>query len=276
MVRASPRAVGRRSSRAHDVVSAMSRSAPGASTPGASPLTVMEASSSPSGDPEQLRHGAQWSSPCWVPVRESVARGSPPLHTPVRAPQLSRSAGAQEAEDRHRAVSSERFALSPNSPKSMKTDGSSPTTSAPAHPGRHVVVPATWHTRLRADLAKIGVWMRGDALGPPIASADRATGARTGQRCRSASRRGWLPGSPGRVLRRPGGWTRGFHGRDERPSGATVSDMLTTSQLTTAQRRIRESMPKESSDIGRVAHHRIQLARVRESVARIPDRTRRP
>jgi hypothetical protein len=50
--------------------------------------------------------------------------------------------------------------------------------------------------------------------------------------------------------------------------------MLTASQLTTAQRRIRESRPKGTCDIGRIAHHHIQLARVRESVARIPDRTR--
>ena len=46
------------------------------------------------------------------------------------------------------------------------------------------------------------------------------------------------------------------------------------SQLTTAQRRIRESTPKGSCDTGRIAHHHIQLARVRESVARIPDRAR--
>jgi len=51
--------------------------------------------------------------------------------------------------------------------------------------------------------------------------------------------------------------------------------MLTTSQLTPAQRRIRESTARESADIGRIAHHRIELARVRESVARIPDRRRR-
>ena len=50
--------------------------------------------------------------------------------------------------------------------------------------------------------------------------------------------------------------------------------MLTNSQITTAQRRIRESMPKGSRDIGRIAHHHIQLARVRESVARIPDQAR--
>jgi hypothetical protein len=54
-----------------------------------------------------------------------------------------------------------------------------------------------------------------------------------------------------------------------------VFDMLTTSQFTTAQRRIRESTHKESSDTGRIASHRIELARVRESVARIPDRSRR-
>jgi hypothetical protein len=53
-----------------------------------------------------------------------------------------------------------------------------------------------------------------------------------------------------------------------------VFDMLTTSQLTTAQRRIRESKRKGFSDIGRIANHRIQLARVRESVARIPDPAR--
>jgi hypothetical protein len=51
--------------------------------------------------------------------------------------------------------------------------------------------------------------------------------------------------------------------------------MLTNSQLTTAQRRIRESTPKGSRDIGRIAHHHIQLALVRESVARIPDQPRR-
>ena len=48
--------------------------------------------------------------------------------------------------------------------------------------------------------------------------------------------------------------------------------MLTTSQLTTAQRRIRESRPKGSADIGRIAHHHMQLARVRESVALVPVR----
>jgi hypothetical protein len=51
--------------------------------------------------------------------------------------------------------------------------------------------------------------------------------------------------------------------------------MLTNSQLTTAQRRIRESTPKGSRDIGRIAHHHIQLALVRESVVRIPDHPRR-
>ena len=50
--------------------------------------------------------------------------------------------------------------------------------------------------------------------------------------------------------------------------------MLTTTQLTTAQRRIRESTFKGSADVDRIAHHRIQLARVRESVARLPERAR--
>jgi hypothetical protein len=50
--------------------------------------------------------------------------------------------------------------------------------------------------------------------------------------------------------------------------------MLTNSQLTTARRRIRESTPKGSCDLGRITHHHIQLARVRESVARIPDPAR--
>jgi hypothetical protein len=50
--------------------------------------------------------------------------------------------------------------------------------------------------------------------------------------------------------------------------------MLTTSQLTTAQRRIREAARNGSSDVVWIAHHRIQLARVRESVVRVPDRVR--
>ena len=50
--------------------------------------------------------------------------------------------------------------------------------------------------------------------------------------------------------------------------------MLTTSQLTPAQRHIREARSNPSADIGRIADHRVQLARVRESVARIPDEPR--
>jgi hypothetical protein len=50
--------------------------------------------------------------------------------------------------------------------------------------------------------------------------------------------------------------------------------MLTTSQLTPAQRRIRESRLKPSSNIGRIADHCVQRARVRESIARIPDEAR--
>ncbi len=50
--------------------------------------------------------------------------------------------------------------------------------------------------------------------------------------------------------------------------------MLTTRQLTPAQRRIRESLGKRSSDTARIEQHSIQLARVRESLVRIRDRPR--
>jgi hypothetical protein len=45
-------------------------------------------------------------------------------------------------------------------------------------------------------------------------------------------------------------------------------------QLTPAQRRIRESLGKGSSDTARIAQHRIQRPRVHESLVRIPDRLR--
>jgi hypothetical protein len=43
--------------------------------------------------------------------------------------------------------------------------------------------------------------------------------------------------------------------------------MLTTSQLTPAQRRIRESMRTRRRDVERIALYRIQLPRVRETPA---------
>jgi hypothetical protein len=49
-------------------------------------------------------------------------------------------------------------------------------------------------------------------------------------------------------------------------------DMHTNLQLTPAQRRIRESLGKRSSDTARIAQHRIQLPRVHESLVRVPDR----
>ena len=48
--------------------------------------------------------------------------------------------------------------------------------------------------------------------------------------------------------------------------------MLTTSQLTPAQRRIRESRRNRPPDVDTIAHYRIQLPRVRESLLRLPDR----
>jgi hypothetical protein len=50
--------------------------------------------------------------------------------------------------------------------------------------------------------------------------------------------------------------------------------MLTKLQLTSAQRRIRESLGNRSSesDTARIAQHHIQLPRVHESLVRIPDR----
>jgi hypothetical protein len=50
--------------------------------------------------------------------------------------------------------------------------------------------------------------------------------------------------------------------------------MLTPSQLTPAQRHIREARLNPSATIGRIADHRLQLARVRESIARVPDQPR--
>jgi hypothetical protein len=50
--------------------------------------------------------------------------------------------------------------------------------------------------------------------------------------------------------------------------------MLTKLQLTSAQRRIRESAGKRSSHTARIAHHRIQLPRVHESLVRLPDQPR--
>jgi hypothetical protein len=47
--------------------------------------------------------------------------------------------------------------------------------------------------------------------------------------------------------------------------------MLRTTQLTAAQRRIREARDQRSTDTSRIAQHRIQLPRVRESVIRVPD-----
>jgi|tagenome__1003787_1003787.scaffolds.fasta_scaffold17480576_2 hypothetical protein len=47
--------------------------------------------------------------------------------------------------------------------------------------------------------------------------------------------------------------------------------MLRTSQLTPAQRRIREARGRRSSDSSRIARHRVQLPRVRESIVRLPD-----
>jgi hypothetical protein len=47
--------------------------------------------------------------------------------------------------------------------------------------------------------------------------------------------------------------------------------MLRTTQLTPAQRRIRDARGKRSSDGDRIAQHRVQLPRVRESIVRLPD-----
>jgi hypothetical protein len=47
--------------------------------------------------------------------------------------------------------------------------------------------------------------------------------------------------------------------------------MLRTRQLTPAQRRIREARDKRSPDSHRIARHRVQLQRVRESIVRLPD-----
>ena len=50
-------------------------------------------------------------------------------------------------------------------------------------------------------------------------------------------------------------------------TGATVSDMLTTSQLTPAQRRIREAGRTRPPDLQRrVQHHHLELPRVHESI----------
>jgi hypothetical protein len=50
--------------------------------------------------------------------------------------------------------------------------------------------------------------------------------------------------------------------------------MLTTLQLTPAQRRIHESLDKGASNADRISPHRVQVPRVRESFIRIPDRPR--
>jgi hypothetical protein len=47
--------------------------------------------------------------------------------------------------------------------------------------------------------------------------------------------------------------------------------MLRTTQLTPAQRRIREARGKRSSESYRIAQHRVELPRVRESILRLPD-----
>jgi hypothetical protein len=60
-------------------------------------------------------------------------------------------------------------------------------------------------------------------------------------------------------------------------TGATVSGMLTTSQLTPAQRRIRESIHTRPPDIQLPAqHHHLELPRVHESILRVPRRTLEP
>jgi hypothetical protein len=51
--------------------------------------------------------------------------------------------------------------------------------------------------------------------------------------------------------------------------------MRTKVQLTPAQRRIRESPGRRTSDTARIAQHRIQLPRVHESLIRIPDQPAR-
>ena len=50
--------------------------------------------------------------------------------------------------------------------------------------------------------------------------------------------------------------------------------MHSTWQLTPAQRRLRAWRGNGSSSADRIAQHRVQLARVRESVARVSDRPR--
>jgi len=61
------------------------------------------------------------------------------------------------------------------------------------------------------------------------------------------------------------------------PTGATVSGMLTTTQLTPAQRRIRESMRTRPPDLQRRAqHHHLELPRVHDSILRVPGRTLEP
>jgi hypothetical protein len=47
--------------------------------------------------------------------------------------------------------------------------------------------------------------------------------------------------------------------------------MLRPTQLTPAQRRIRATRARRSSDSYRIAQHRVQLQRVRESLVRLPD-----
>jgi hypothetical protein len=47
--------------------------------------------------------------------------------------------------------------------------------------------------------------------------------------------------------------------------------MLKLTQLTPAQRLIREAGGTRSSDSFRIAHHRVQLPRVRESLVRLPN-----
>ena len=61
------------------------------------------------------------------------------------------------------------------------------------------------------------------------------------------------------------------------PTGATVSGMLTTSQLTPAQRSIRESIRMRAPELQRRAqHHHLEVPRVHESILRVPGRTLEP
>jgi hypothetical protein len=64
----------------------------------------------------------------------------------------------------------------------------------------------------------------------------------------------------------------GNHLEDMTTFKALSAHMLTTSRLTPAQRRIREARRTPPPDPERIAQHRIQFPRVRESVLRLPDR----